>query len=252
MIISYGPEFLDMFSYTLDIEPPHKRDEAATRIFMSGEGVNWEMEAENLINHPVKFELFYMFTDRTFTRNMLYVLLPKLIHVYAHNCDFQHPMVTQVPLGFLDHNFLIKKVDQPRDIMCYLNFDMHKSEFRSHVTSRLIRQNCIQAMEGHSWVTYDKQKLKPIQYYERLMRSKFVICPFGVGIDTYRFYETCWYGATPIVMSSGLDSLHRKFGALIVNDWSEITKDLLDSWEYKPVDPSLFHLESYTNRSVTA
>jgi hypothetical protein len=252
MIISYCTELLDKFRYIIDIEPPHKRDPAATRIFMSGEGLNWELEAENLNNHPVKFELFYMFTDRTFTRNMLYVLLPNLIHVYAHNCDFQHPMVTQLPLGFLDSTFLIKKTPKPRDILCYMNFDLHKSEFRSHVTARLIRQNCVAALKGLPWVTYDQLKLKPIQFYEKLMRSKFVICPYGVGIDTYRFYETCWYGATPIVMSSGLDSLHRKFGALIVNDWSEITEQLLDSWEYKPVDPSLYQLESYTAGSITS
>jgi hypothetical protein len=36
-----------------------------------------------------------------------------------------------------------------------------------------------------------------------------------------------WHGARPIVLSSGLDDLHLKFGAIIVKDWSEVTEELL-------------------------
>ena len=37
-------------------------------------------------------------------------------------------------------------------------------------------------------------------YMERLSQSKFVICPPGKGKDTFRFYDTIYSGAIPIVI----------------------------------------------------
>jgi len=67
----------------------------------------------------------------------------------------------------------------------------------------------------------------------------------GFGVDTYRFYEAAWLGCTPIVMSSGLDDLHRKFGALIVNSWDEVTEELLQNHTPVKVPDELFDINTY-------
>lgn len=40
------------------------------------------------------------------------------------------------------------------------------------------------------------------EYYNFLLRSKFVLCPSGVYIWTYRFFESILCGAIPIVEKS--------------------------------------------------
>jgi hypothetical protein len=36
------------------------------------------------------------------------------------------------------------------------------------------------------------------EYYDQLLTCKYVACPRGAGIDTYRFYEALHSGAIPI------------------------------------------------------
>jgi len=67
----------------------------------------------------------------------------------------------------------------------------------------------------------------------------------GFGIDTHRFYESVWLGCTPIVISSGLDDLYKKFGALIVDSWDEVTEEVLASHEKVEVPDELFKVTEY-------
>jgi len=71
----------------------------------------------------------------------------------------------------------------------------------------------------------------------------------GFGIDTHRFYEAAWLGCTPIVITSGLDDLYKKFGALIVDSWDEVTEELLSRHEKVEVPDSLFKVEDYITHS---
>ena len=67
----------------------------------------------------------------------------------------------------------------------------------------------------------------------------------GFGIYTHRFYESVWLGCTPIVISSGLDDLYKKFGALIVDSWDEVTEELLTRHVQVEVPDSMFKVENY-------
>jgi hypothetical protein len=59
-----------------------------------------------------------------------------------------------------------------------------------------------------------------------LRRTKFVICPFGVGKDTHRVYEALFFGCIPVIKTSFLDPMYDKLGGCwIVNDWSEVTEE---------------------------
>jgi hypothetical protein len=83
------------------------------------------------------------------------------------------------------------------------------------------------------------------EFTEKMNRSKFVVCPMGFGIDTHRFYESVWMGCTPIVTSSGLDELYKKYNALIVNSWDEVTEELLINHVHKPVPDELFDVNYF-------
>jgi hypothetical protein len=99
-----------------------------------------------------------------------------------------------------------------------------------------------------SWCTLE-DNIPFDSFNERMNRSKFVVCPMGFGIDTHRFYEAAWLGCTPIVITSGLDDLYKKFGALIVDSWDEVTEELLSRHEKVEVPDFLFKVEDYITHS---
>jgi hypothetical protein len=67
----------------------------------------------------------------------------------------------------------------------------------------------------------------------------------GFGMDTHRFFESVWLGCTPIVISSGLDDLYKKYNALIVDSWDDVTEELLNNHECKNVSKKLFDVEYF-------
>ncbi|MBP2312890.1 hypothetical protein [Azospirillum soli] len=67
-------------------------------------------------------------------------------------------------------------------------------------------------------------RLSYADYLKLLGQSRYVICPRGKGVDTLRFWETLAVGAVPIVRTSLLDPLYAECGAIIVEDWAEITE----------------------------
>jgi hypothetical protein len=59
--------------------------------------------------------------------------------------------------------------------------------------------------------------------------SKFVLCPAGLGADTYRMWEALTMGAFPIVETTpGLDKLFSYLPVLVVQDIFEVSKELLE------------------------
>ena len=222
-----------------------KRDPRAEWVFICGEGVNWEIELDHLLAHEVKFNLIYTATDRFFTRQMFYSIRPKIKHIYAVNCEFSHPLVTHIPHGFRTNIMPVIRQKLSREILCYLNFGGYVSECIVHKNAGLVREHCSAYFKDKDWVTKES-RVPNNTFCDRLANSKFVLCPYGVGLDTWRFYEAVFYGAIPIVLSSGLDDVYKKFGALIIDDWSDMTEELLRNW-CAPVNKEPLELEYWFN-----
>jgi len=72
-------------------------------------------------------------------------------------------------------------------------------------------------------------------FIHNLIKSKFVVSPRGNGLDCHRTWEALYLGAIPIVKSTASDSLYEDLPALVVNDWKEVSVDLLEKklQEYK-------------------
>jgi hypothetical protein len=137
-------------------------------------------------------------TYRTIDDIIINSLLPHTSKIYAINCPVIHPKVFNIPLGFQDANTRDNK--KRFNIM---DFQVDKTK---------TRLCCIT----------DEVKCD----YSDLAKYKFSICK---GLDTHIFYESSLLGTRPIVLSSPLDKMYRNFNALIVNDWSDVTQELLDS-----------------------
>ena len=57
----------------------------------------------------------------------------------------------------------------------------------------------------------------------------FVLSPFGIGMDCHRTWESICLGSVPIVKAPNFKNLFKDLPVLIVNEWSDITQELLDN-----------------------
>ena len=54
------------------------------------------------------------------------------------------------------------------------------------------------------------------------------VSPHGNGLDCFRTWEAIYLGCIPIVKTSMIDDLYDNLPVLIVKDWSDITRELLE------------------------
>jgi hypothetical protein len=66
-------------------------------------------------------------------------------------------------------------------------------------------------------------------YLTRLASSKYVLCPPGLGMDSYRVYETLLLGAIPVVeISDGLDRSLSYLPVLFMKNLTELSPRILE------------------------
>jgi hypothetical protein len=166
-------------------------------------------------------------SDQKFTSQQLNHIKPYISHVYAINCGFQDPLVTPIPLGFVDskykpHNkfeeIANKKLE--KTILCYMNFAIN--------TNPVKRQECWNTFVNQDWVVQESN-IPPEDFYTQVARSKYVLSPEGTGIDCHRIYESIYLGSIPVLKTSELDYFYQSLPVLIVENWSEITQEYLDT-----------------------
>lgn len=67
------------------------------------------------------------------------------------------------------------------------------------------------------------------EYFESIARSRFVLCPSGLGWDSHRVWETLVLGSIPVVEHSpGWHSVLDDLPALAVTHFDQVTPELLD------------------------
>eukprot|EP01032_Pedospumella_encystans_P012554 gene12554-14518_t len=77
--------------------------------------------------------------------------------------------------------------------------------------------------------TYSVGKGGPaVDHHLAAAQAQFVLCPSGLGFDTYRLWETLLVGSIPVVESNpGLDRTYSNLPVLVVRNYSDLTPELL-------------------------
>lgn len=175
-----------------------------------------------------KFTLVTQNSDRNFTLDMYVRINPFINKVYAINATFQSEKLVKVPIGFNDTaiNYIVNiERNSIKDKLIYSNFKIcHHKE----------RENCFDYFSKFDWVDFYMDGMNNIkqlpfdEFYNLLKTYKYCISPRGAGIDTHRIYESIYFGVIPIVKKNELTDLYENLPILLVDDWSEITKDFLE------------------------
>jgi len=174
---------------------------------------------------------------------------PYLIKWLAQNTQFQgHSKIVQMPIGLDYHTIsnnpscnwrLPNEGYLPRDQemilvnvkessipfyeripKIYVNFTIHSDRFGDRKSS--LQQIPADLLEINNTFTPRTNNWKNTINYS------FVLSPFGCGMDCHRTWEALCLGCIPIVKAPNFTKLFEDLPVLIVNDWSEVTRELLD------------------------
>lgn len=173
--------------------------------------------------------------------------LPKNVaRWYTTNLDVEHPRMEWLPFGLNNEgpgsDMLPEFVGREKKGLLYVNFSPNSLE----------RCRLKQFFSRQPWATFrDAANLPVEQYLAEVAEHKYVLAPFGCGLDCYRTYEAVYLGAVPIlpesVFARQMRARHLPAVSLPAGKWYEMTPSLLtdsypeiagDSYEYAPLTRS--------------
>ena len=189
-----------------------------------------------------KYTVILSKTDQLFRNKKNKIKIPDNIdYIYINNINYYHEKIKHFPMG-RDFNTLSvqcynKFNSTDKNILCWCNFSLKKNKDKE-----CTRNKIIEILKDKSWINFNietnfkKSKINNKKwnenYYKQLNKTKFMICPKGNALETYRFYDSLYSGVIPIVVKEG--NLYDKFKDLPIlflnkiDDFNSLTEDYLN------------------------
>lgn len=160
---------------------------------------------------------------------------PKLIAWFGQNViDATHSKIHPIPIGITNrYNFngeasiyfnAIKRAKNqkkyPKQVLAYWNMNIS--------TSPNERRKSYEHFSSKSFCLTIHHPIPFKNYVRNLLKSHFIVSPRGSGLDCHRTWEALYFGAIPIVKHSGIDELFLDLPVLLIDNWSEISQELLN------------------------
>lgn len=174
-----------------------------------------------------------------------------VIKWFGTNLNFRHEKTELLPFGTLTrHSDTIKQepLKNPEDKgLIYANFDPNSSYKREHI---------IKATKGCEWLNIqfppagqskDVYHRHFLNYIYMTSMHKFILCPEGNGIDTFRIWEALSLGCIPIVERSYFSSYLNDLPVYIVDDILDLTYSGLNR-VYDEIMSKEYNLEKLTKK----
>jgi len=163
--------------------------------------------------------------------------------VFAQNCDGHHPKLTCIPIG-LENRRWPRNGMIPEVLAGAMIGNLHGSspaDVVSSPTSAHIAASCFTPgtyptereplaarNNGSAMGWIDKHcRHETFEFYRKLLRSAAVIAPRGNGKDTHRAWESLYLGRVIVTLSSSMDPLWEGLPVLMLKDWSQLSKDVI-------------------------
>lgn len=186
---------------------------------------------------PFSYCIIFGKTDGCLNKNLD---IPKNVKkIYCNNVDFYHEKIKFLPMGRdfrARRSFKKNQKVKRKNILIYGNFSLNTSWIRKAI-HLFIKDNPLYTLENigvrgkngckRSWFMSNES------FFNRLRSSKFVICPRGTAPDSFRFYDSLYCGAIPIVIKDPMyDQFdHSELPILFLDhqkDFQKITENFLN------------------------
>ena len=209
----------------------------------------------NILQHiNVRFILITGVSDYEIDNRYLpFLNNDKIIKWVGVNISIQnHPKISKMLIGFQEPSR--KNGDQDNLYKIYNT----KIDFNNKINKLLItycgnthnsRDNINTILKNDKFIGFTNfaDKLEYNDYLKKINNYKFVLCPRGNGIDTHRFTEILFMGSVPIVEKNGLSDLYSKFPCIIVDNFNNITFDMLNNFVFDNNKYELFKSYLFIN-----
>lgn len=211
---------------------------------------------------------FYLMTEPNVNPGIINSFLEISYKIYCLNNNFLHPNVHYMPIGIRDYGITIKPQHQDfyhsylfneglnkpdKEYLCLLGGMADTHPDRNIAYSTLKDKEFIFDLSKVSFninMTKHYGKIPVNKFYNYMNKSNYIIAPRGAGVDTHRFFEAIYLKTIPIVKKTNtpFDKLYEKFPCLIINDWYEITKELLET----NIDNLMIKMNNFHNKYPNA
>jgi hypothetical protein len=173
-----------------------------------------------------------------------------LIHWYSQNLNHTtNPKLSSIPIGLDYHTIANGKKDmswwgkqetpkKQEEII----FKLKNTKFNERIPKLYINfANSIRGKYGEkdrresleqipkNLQIIEKNNIPRNETWTNMSKYTFVLSPHGNGLDCHRTWEALALACIPVVKKSSLDVLYQDLPVLIVDDWSDINEELLNS-----------------------
>lgn len=172
-----------------------------------------------------------------------------LQHWFCQNCFITHPKITLIPLGLDYHTMMyyshirgdrgpkITPIEQEIQIFDILQntkpfwerIPLCFGNFQHLITTKYGKDRVDAINMIPSKLIYYDSKLEKKHTLKNQTSFAFVVSPFGQDYECIRTWEALCLGCIVIIRKSLLDDLYKDLPVLIINDWSEINTELLNT-----------------------
>jgi hypothetical protein len=146
-------------------------------------------------------------------------------HTIGTNPNHKWKLVNENHLPFFQESTLIniKKNSQifyDRIKKIYVNFSLYNDRFNDRksalekIPKDLLDINLDFLPRTNNWI--------------KMSKYAFILSPFGIGMDCHRTWEVLCLGCIPILKAPNFKNLFSELPVIIVNEWNEVTQELLD------------------------
>mgnify|MGYP007083423338 CR=1 FL=1 len=151
---------------------------------------------------------------------------PKIEHWYARNLLVEDLMVSPLPIGILVNRAKLQFMQETygkgeKRMRLYANF-----EINSNHGERDVAHSFAKRFPGAKVLPGDRHYASFQEYILDVRDSRYVLCPPGSGLDTWRLWETLYMGSVPIVKRSPMTEYYADLYPMVLIDFWEELLDL--------------------------
>lgn len=218
---------------------------------------------DNIIQH-IKSKIVLIFIESDVINIPLkYIENPNILHIFTWNKQIEHVKISAIPIGLnfkrqyksiiewlsnknknkvMSHNGNENgngiETEIITNIVCY-NCSLNTSPERK-ILQNVILNKMKDFCKELDYIPFLESKIVPSNIegqlkvditnpkcYDEWLKYKFILSPEGAGLDCHRTWEAVIVGIIPIVKSSSINEVYQDLPILVVNEWSDLSVDLL-------------------------
>jgi hypothetical protein len=181
-------------------------------------------ETNTLLNSPYLIKWFLQNTQIQHNSKMVQMPIGLDYHTISDNQDHSWKLPNESHLPGAQELILVNIQEKSRPFYdripkIYVNFSKTNDRFKDRVNSINSIPNKLMIFNE----TFTKRTIN----WNLMSKYTFVLSPFGNGMDCHRTWEALCLGCIPIVCAPNFTKLFENLPVLNVNDWKEVTEELL-------------------------